>query len=133
MWNPFKRNIEKRDDSYTDLAVISAILAHANRITGSDGSSIGALEASAGLVGRALSNCKVQTPLFTLKPSYLNLIGRELIRQGEVIFCIMTDGPNVNLYPAGSWDIRGNWNPDSWIYHLELYGASRHESKLVPV
>ena len=130
MWNPFKKKIEKRDDSYTDT-LVSAILAQANRVTGSV-DSIGALEASAGLVGRALSNCKVQTPLFTLKPSYLNLIGRELIRQGEVIFCIMTDGPNINLFPAGSWDIRGDWNPESWLYRIELYGASRHETKLVP-
>ena len=65
MWNPFKKKVEKRDSSYTDLAV-NAILAQANRVTG-DVSSIGALEASAGLVGRALANCKVTTPLFHVK------------------------------------------------------------------
>lgn len=129
MW-PFKKKPEKRDSSYTDL-LVSAILAQANRITG-DVSSIGALEAAAGLVGRSLANCKVETRYFTLKPSYLNLIGRELIRQGEVIFCILVDGRTINLIPAGSWDIRGGYDQDSWVYRVDLFGASNHVTKLVP-
>ena len=129
MW-PFKKKPEQRDSSFTD-SLVSAILAKANQVTG-DMSTIGALEAAAGLVGRSLMQCKVTTPLIELKPSCLNLIGRELIRNGEIIFCIMTDGTKVNLVPAGAWDVRGGYDKDSWMYRLDLFGASHNVTKLVP-
>ena len=128
MW-PFRKKVETRA-SYTDQ-LVSAILSQANRVTG-DVAAIGALEASAGLVGRALTGCKVVTPFITLKPLELNLIGRELIRQGEIIFCIMTDGDGVSLHPAGAWDIRGGYDRQDWIYRLDLFGASGNVTKLVP-
>ena len=38
----------------------------------------------------------------------------------------------VGLVPAGSWDVRGGWDPESWWYRLDLFGPSGNVSRLVP-
>ena len=38
----------------------------------------------------------------------------------------------MNLFPAGSWDIRGGYDPRSWWYRVDLFGASQHLTKFVP-
>ena len=65
-------------------------------------------------------------------PAVLALIGRELVRRGECVFAIkMIDG-ELRLIPAGSWDIRGGWDESGWLYRVDLFGASEHETELIP-
>ena len=59
------------------------------------------------------------------------LIARDLIRRGESVHLIeVRRGGVVGLVPAGSWDVRGGWDPESWWYRLDLFGPVRER---VPV
>ena len=53
------------------------------------------------------------------------MIGRALIRQGEIVFAIEVRGGRLMLIPAASWDIHGDVDPSSWTYRLTLSGPSR--------
>ena len=53
------------------------------------------------------------------------MIGRSLIRQGEVLFAIEVRDGRVVLIPAASWDVTGEHDPASWSYRLVLGGPSR--------
>ena len=53
------------------------------------------------------------------------MIGRSLIRQGEILFAIEVRDGRVMLLPAASWDVRGGHDPASWTYRLTLGGPSR--------
>ena len=55
----------------------------------------------------------------------MSLIGRELIRSGEAVFMLDTNGDRLKLLPAQTWDIAGDPDPDSWEYSLTLGGPSR--------
>ena len=47
------------------------------------------------------------------------LIARDLIRRGESVHLIeVRRGGVVGLVPAGSWDVRGGWDPESWWYRV---------------
>ena len=60
-----------------------------------------------------------------LTPGVLALIGRELIRRGEVVFLIDTTAGKLWLLPAEGHDVAGDSTPDSWEYRLTLGGPSR--------
>ena len=60
-----------------------------------------------------------------LTPGVLALIGRELIRRGEVVFLIDTTAGKLRLLPAEGHDVAGDSTPDSWEYLLTLGGPSR--------
>ena len=53
------------------------------------------------------------------------MIGRSLIRQGEILFAIEIIKGRVELIPASSWDVTGEHDPTSWRYRLTLSGPSR--------
>ena len=126
LW-PFNRKIETRQagtSSYTD-ALVAAITANASGETTAFPSATSALEACAGFVGRAFGAAKVDAPATVqnaLTPSLLTLIGRSLIRRGELLLHIsVTDGRLV-LLPASSHDVDGT--PGAWTYRLNLAGPS---------
>ena len=62
----------------------------------------------------------------------MSMIGRSLIRQGEIVFAIEVVDGRVMLIPASSWDVTGSFAPSSWTYRLTLGGPSRL-STLEPV
>ena len=131
MW-PFKR--EKRDSSYTD-ALVSLIVEQSSGATLARPATTGALEASASIVARCFAAADVNAPdqyREALGPSTLSLIGRALIRQGEILFSIEANNGRVVLLPAASWDVEGDADPASWSYRLALGGPSRL-STLEPV
>ena len=66
-----------------------------------------------------------------VRPDVLALIARGLIRRGESLHLIEVDGGFLNLFPAGSWDVRGQWNPDTWFYRLDLFGPSGNITRFV--
>ena len=125
MW-PFSKR-EQRDSSYTD-AVVALIAERASGATLARPAATGALEASASIVARCFAACDVAAPdafKAALGPATMSLIGRSLIRNGEVLFAIEVHEGRVELIPAASWDISGDVDPASWLYRLSLSGPSR--------
>ena len=122
-WN--KR--ETRDSSYTDT-LIAQIVSQASGGTLARPAATGALEASASIIARCFAAADVSGPdqfVAALGPSTLSMIGRSLIRQGEVLFAIEIRDGRVVLIPAASWDVEGEHDPASWRYRLTLGGPSR--------
>ena len=60
-----------------------------------------------------------------LTPGVLALIGRSLIRTGEIVFLIDTTAGNLRLVPAETHDVEGGPFSDEWEYRLTLGGPSR--------
>ena len=118
---------EKRDSSFTDT-LIAQIVSQASGGTLAKPAATGALEASASIVARCFAAADVAGPdqfVAALGPSTLSMIGRSLIRQGEVLFAIEILKGRVVLLPAASWDVTGEHDPASWRYRLTLGGPSR--------
>ena len=126
LW-PFGNRLETRADSYTD-AVIAGLLSRAQGKTLAIPSATAALEACAGLTGRAFAASEVTGPeaiISALTPSTMELIGRALIRHGEIVFLISTTGGELRLLPSETHDIEGGPDPSTWSYRLTLGGPSR--------
>ena len=118
----------RADSSYTD-ALITAITANAKGQTTAFPTAVGALEAASGLVGRAFATAVVESTssavLRALTPSCLALIGRSLIRRGEIIFYLDTSFGMVDLLPCQSHDVDGGPNPLTWEYRCTVSGPER--------
>ena len=118
---------ETRDSSYTDT-LIAQIVSQASGGTLARPAATGALEASASIIARCFAAAVVSGPdqfVAALGPSTLSMIGRSLIRQGEILFAIEVRDGRVMLTPAASWDVTGDSDPASWTYRLTLGGPSR--------
>ena len=123
---PWQSNMEYRaDSSYTD-ALIAAITANAKGQTTAFPTAVGALEAASGLVSRAFATAMVEstaTPVLrALTPSCLALIGRALIRRGEIVFYIDSSMGRIDLLPCQSHDVDGGPNPATWTYRCTIGG-----------
>ena len=118
----------RADSSYTD-ALIAAITANAGGSVTAFPSAVGALEAAAGLISRAFASAEVDAEstaaLRALTPDCLALIGRALIRRGEVVFYIDTSRGMIDLLPCQSHDVDGGPLPDSWRYRCTVSGPER--------
>ena len=122
---PFGERLEQRA-SYSD-AVVAALVSRNDGATLALPSATSALEAASGTISRAFAASEVSGPEFitrALTPATMALIGRELIRRGEVVFMIDTSA-GLKLIPAQAWDITGDPDPASWTYRLDLAGPSR--------
>ena len=118
---------EQRDSSFTDT-LIAQIVSQASGGTLAKPAATGALEASASIVARCFAAADVSGPdqfVAALGPSTLSMVGRSLIRQGEVLFAIEVREGRVVLIPAASWDVTGDHDPASWSYRMTLGGPSR--------
>ena len=124
----------RQQGPYTD-AVIAGILAANSLSPPAEPTAIGALETASAIWSRGFAAAKI-TPVNwatrSITPSVLACIGREIIRRGEALFALKVVNGGLRLVPAGSWDVRGGWNEDEWMYRLDLFGASYHESELLP-
>ena len=128
MW-PFKKR-EQRDDSYTDT-LIQTIVANAGGNALITPTATGALESAAGLVARSFAGATVDAPdsySAALSPAFLSLIGRSLMRYGELVFYVNTRGGALHLTPASTHDVSGDSEPDTWTYELHMAGPSRYWS-----
>ena len=124
LW-PFGRN-ETRDDSYTDT-LVAAITARAQGKALVVPTALGALEACAGVVGRGFAAAEVTGGAAikdALTPAVMEMIGRAMIRAGELVMMIDTADGVIRLLPAESHDVEGGPNPESWTYGLSLGGPS---------
>ena len=118
---------EQRDSSFTD-SLIAQIVSQASGATLAKPAATGALEASASIIARCFAAAVVAGPphfVAALGPSVMSMIGRSLIRQGEILFAIEVRDGRVVLTPAASWDVTGDSDPASWSYRLTLGGPSR--------
>ncbi len=103
---------ELRSGGYTDLLLAGLD----NTIRGTDAETLttGALEAAAGLWARTLASARVEgTDVLTRRIRHR--IGRDLIRQGESVFELRTDGGTMMLIEASEWDVL-----EGWRYRLDF-------------
>ena len=118
---------EQRDDSaYTD-AIVAALTARADGATLALPSATAALESCAGLTGRSFAAAEVSGRAVltdALTPDVLEMIGRSLIRQGQLVMLISTEGGVLRLTPASEHDVEGGPDPSGWEYRLTLAGPS---------
>ena len=114
---------EKRQADYTQT-LVQLLQAKSAASVEHDPLRSAALETAAGIWGRALSSAKVspEPAAAVLTPPILAMIGRSLIRTGQVLFVVdVLDGRRV-LTPASSWDVLGSASPASWRFKCELAG-----------
>ena len=133
MW-PFRPKTEERQSGgipFSD-AVVDAIVAAAGGTTPADPTAIAALEAATGLYSAAFAAARVDGELAdAVTPQVRALIARDLIRRGESLHLVRVRAGRVQLLPAGSWDVRGPWQEESWFYRLDLFGPSGNVTRFV--
>ena len=115
----------RADSSYTD-ALVAAITANAGGQTTAFPTATGALEAAAGFAGRAFAASEITAAddlVQALDPATMSMIGRALIRRGEIVFLIQVDAERgLTLLPCQSHDVAGSPDPRSWIYRCSVGG-----------
>ena len=60
------------------------------------------------------------------------LMARNLIRRGEDMHLIEVRAGAVRLAPCGSWDVRGDDDPDTWLVRGDLFGPSGNRTVFMP-
>ncbi len=128
---PWERQPESRDSSFTDAAVALLVQAAGGTAAG-DPNATGALEACAGLWGRAFAAATIDPEIPSLSPSIMATTARALIRRGEIIFAISVVDGQMVLDPVGDFDVRGNADPSDWSYRCVRHGPSRTTTTLLP-
>ena len=123
---PWQRET-RADSSYTD-ALVAAITANAAGETTAFPTATAALEACAGFVGRAFAAAEVAADARTLEvltPACLAMVGRALIRRGEIVLLIRVVNGRLVLLPAASHDVDGGPDPMTWHYRCTVGGPER--------
>ena len=124
-------DLETRAQSYSDA--LTALVVNAQGSTSlAVPHATASLEACAGFLGRSFAVAEVTAPeiaLAALSPSCMALIGRTMIRTGDLVLLIDTSGGKVRLLPAQHWDVRGGADPDSWTYQVTVGGPDKMETK----
>ena len=126
----------RADTSYTD-ALVSALQRNAQGRVANPSSPMAtaALETCAGLIGRAFAAAEITGPEIiasALTPELMTLIGRSLIRKGEILFQIDTSTGRLRLFPAASHTVAGGTDPGGWEYELSLPGPSETMTVYLP-
>ena len=124
---PWQRRETRADSSYTD-ALIASITANAGGRQTAFPTATAALEACAGLVGRAFASAEVGGGALAravLDAPLLAMIGRALMRRGEIVLLIRADMDGVRLLPCQSHDVDGGPDPRSWVYRCSIGGPEQ--------
>ena len=127
--------LQAAPSNYTDRVVANfEALALGGR---ADAGKLAAVEFAARLLARTLSRASVEAAPDVRRAvdrSLLAMVGRALVRRGELVAMIdvSPDDGTVTLAPAGSFDVRGGWRPDSWRYRCDLFGPSGNITRLLP-
>ena len=93
---------------------------------------LSALETAAGLWSRGFASADVEGDSGALPSPTLAHIARSLCRAGESIHAIVVRDGRVSLMPVGTWDVRGPADPARWFYRCDVFGASDHETMVLP-
>ena len=120
-------DLETREGSYTD-AIIASLTQVATGETKANSTATAAVEACSGLVARAFVTAEIEstdTIQQLITPACLAMIGRELIRHGEILYLIdLTDGV-LDLLPVQTYEIDGGHRRDSWVYKVTIVGPDQ--------
>ena len=99
---PWSRSEVRESAPYSD-AVVASIVSAAGGPSLSSVSATGALEAASSLIARSFAGAEVRSAsaqvVGALSPSVLSSIGRSMVRAGEIVFLISTDGGRLSLLP----------------------------------
>lgn len=117
----------RADSSYTD-ALVNAIVSRVSGGTLATSTGTAALEACAGFVGRCFAAAEVTAPETirdALDPACMRLIGRALMRRGELVMLMRPTRTRLRLIPGETWDVKGNPDPSSWTYRVTAGGPNR--------
>ena len=120
-------NREARAQGLSDRIIQYALSQAQGNTATAEASAVGALEAAAGFVSRAFSSADVVATgaaAEVLTPACLGLIGRQLIRRGELVMLIAVEGGRLALLPASSYSVTGEPDPESWRYEVTIGGPS---------
>ncbi len=124
---PFKRRTEVRSSGGGYEASLPAAFEASATATPAP-TATGALQAASGLVSRCFAAATVDGPTnlaMAVTPAVLSLIGRALVRRGEIVFAINVDpAGRVRLAVAGRHDVYGPPDPAEWTYRVSEYGPS---------
>ena len=118
--------VEKRESSFTD-ALVQQLLSTATGASLALPTTIAALETAANLYARAFAAAKVSGPAWAqaaLTPACLGMMGRAVIREGEIVLAIDAANGELTLWPAADHDVTGGYDPASWQYRVNLAGPS---------
>ena len=77
-------------------------------------------------VGRRFAAARVtgNATASAITPELLGHIGGSLIRHGESLFWIRVRSGQLQLLPIASYDVRGDYDRETWRYLIELQGPS---------
>lgn len=123
LW-PFGNTETRQTTDFSD-AVVQALLSQAGGDEVSDATALAAIEACAGLWGRAFASADVSPESVitdALTPSVLEIMGRQLLIHGEAVFEIITSRGMPTLRPCSSWTLTGDDDPRSWEYETTTAG-----------
>ena len=132
-WPWAKKEIRQSDGAFAD-AVLRAIEAEAAG-TAADNAGTAAVEAAAGALSRAFSGATVEGPEWAVSAvtgDVLALMGRDLVRRGEVLHAIRMQGGMVRLIPCSSWHWEGGHDPSTWTVRATAYGPSTSTTWKLP-
>ncbi len=129
---PWTAKPETRAVDYTDTLVALLVERATGNTTAADSQATAAFESAVGTVGRGFAACEVtaDSPSVqaALTPDVMELVGRSLVRGGEIVLYIDTTDGVVNLLPAQSHNVYGGPMPSSWRYDVSLSGPSVTQS-----
>ena len=129
LWGREKRAAES-GGSYTDR-VVEEVLAQAAGATGATPAATGALEIAAGFVGRAFASARVTGDnAEAVTPGFLSMVGRQLIRAGELVAAMRVERGVLRFAVADQWDISGREREADWSYALQ-FGAPSGQGPVV--
>lgn len=129
MW-PFQKRETRSGagrSSYTD-AVRQAILAQVGGATLSIPAASAAVEMACGVVVRAFQASELAGTTDTVEAALdapcRGILARALMRNGEALFVIRTDGGRLRLIPGESSTVNGGPDPATWTYEITCGGPS---------
>ena len=125
--------LEQRASNYTDFVVEAAL--RAVSATGGQVTAIAALESCAGHWARGMAAAKVKPASDLTAPltsAFFAMLGRGLLRRGQVLWEIQVVNGRLQLLPITAWDVVGGPDPASWIYNVEATGPNRREIRTLP-
>ena len=133
-WSIAKR--ERRSGVYTD-ALVQYLETEAGGTAEARPATAAAVEAAAGIWSRAFASAAVEHApadvAAAVSPAVLGLIGRELIRSGEIVFAIDLAGPDgLRLTPASTCNLQGlTADPSSWVYEVDDAGPTGQRRRVL--
>ena len=122
---PWAPKLETRA-GYTDARLIALLRETDGNAGSADDTATAAIEMCAGTTGRGFMAAEVMadspTVAAAITPGFLEMLGRAMIKTGNLLFYIDTSEGDLMLLPASSHFVRGG--PGAWTYDFSLAGPT---------